>query len=108
MKRGYLKTTVWIGLAVAAIVLVPPATASGDTNFVPNPGFEQGGCGGNTPVIFLGTGAGRLRAAREQHSHAGEHTGLPRPARDPAIGPTRAVRVWPVWRFQAPDAGLVS
>jgi hypothetical protein len=40
-----------LGLAAAAVVLILPAVARASTNVVPNPGFEQGGCGGNTPVI---------------------------------------------------------
>jgi len=43
--------TLWLGLALAAVALLLPTTARASTNVVPNPGFEQGGCGGNTPVI---------------------------------------------------------
>jgi hypothetical protein len=51
MKQARLKTTFWLGLVAAAIALSLPAVAQASTNVVPNPGFEQGGCGGNTPVI---------------------------------------------------------
>jgi hypothetical protein len=45
------KITLSLGLAAAAVVLFFPAAAHASTNVVPNPGFEQGGCSGNTPVI---------------------------------------------------------
>jgi hypothetical protein len=44
------KITFSLGVVVAAVVLLFPAAAEASTNVVPNPGFEQGGCG-NTPVI---------------------------------------------------------
>jgi hypothetical protein len=43
MKPTSFKIRVWLGLALAAIVLGVPATAQAD-NVVPNPGFEQAGC----------------------------------------------------------------
>jgi PKD repeat protein len=46
------------GLAAAALVLELPAMGHAATNVVPNPGFEQGGCGSSTPVICgWGTGS---------------------------------------------------
>jgi chitodextrinase len=47
----------WLCLAVAGIALGLPAAAQATTNVVPNPGFEQGGCG-STPIIcgWLGYG----------------------------------------------------
>jgi len=45
------KITLFVGLVAAAVVLLVPAAAQALTNVVPNPGFEQGGCGGNTPVM---------------------------------------------------------
>ena len=51
MTRRSIKTLLWIVLAVAAIAVVPPARAQDSTNVVPNPGFEQGGCGTSTPDI---------------------------------------------------------
>lgn len=50
MKRRNFKIRFWLGLAVVAIALGLPAGAQAATNVVPNPGFEQGGCG-NTPVF---------------------------------------------------------
>jgi PKD domain len=50
MKRRNFKIRFWLCLAVAGIALLVPATAQATTNVVPNPGFEQGGCG-STPVI---------------------------------------------------------
>jgi PKD repeat protein len=41
----------WLGLAVAGLALMLPGAALAATNVVPNPGFEQGGCGSSTPVI---------------------------------------------------------
>jgi PKD repeat protein len=49
MKRK--KTRFWLGLAVAAAALVLPTAAQASTNVVPNPGFEQGGCGASTPIV---------------------------------------------------------
>jgi hypothetical protein len=51
MAARNLKMTLWIGLAAGAITLVPPARAEDPTNVVPNPGFEQSGCGPSTPDI---------------------------------------------------------
>jgi hypothetical protein len=52
MTRPTPKITLSLGLvAAAAVMLLFPAAAQASTNVVPNPGFEQGGCGGNTPVI---------------------------------------------------------
>jgi hypothetical protein len=51
MKRRNSKNTLWLGLAAAAVVLIFPVAAEASTNVVPNPGYEQGGCGGNTPVL---------------------------------------------------------
>jgi hypothetical protein len=51
MTHRNLKITRWLGLVAAAAVLIFPAAAEASTNVVPNPGFEQGGCGGNTPVL---------------------------------------------------------
>jgi hypothetical protein len=45
------KITLSLALVAAAVVLLVPAAAQASTNVVPNPGFEQGGCGGNTPVV---------------------------------------------------------
>jgi hypothetical protein len=50
MKRRNFKIRFWLGLAVVAVALGFPAGAQATTNVVPNPGFEQGGCG-STPVI---------------------------------------------------------
>jgi chitodextrinase len=50
MTRRNFKVRFWLGLAAAAVTLGLPAAAQAGTNVVPNPGFEQGGCG-NTPVI---------------------------------------------------------
>jgi hypothetical protein len=44
------KITLSLGLAAAAVALIFPTAARGSTNVVPNPGFEQGGCG-STPVL---------------------------------------------------------
>jgi PKD repeat protein len=41
----------WLGPAVAGLALMLPGAARAATNVVPNPGFEQGGCGSSTPVI---------------------------------------------------------
>src|SRR5262245_32655618 len=38
-------------IPLTALVLVAVPTARASTNVVPNPGFEQGGCGDSTPVI---------------------------------------------------------
>jgi hypothetical protein len=51
MKNRHPKITLWFALVAAAVVLIFPAAAQGSTNVVPNPGFEQSGCGGNTPVV---------------------------------------------------------
>src|SRR5215471_62913 len=50
MRRRRLKTVLWVGLAAGAMALVPSAAAQDPTNVVPNPGFEQGGCG-DTPIL---------------------------------------------------------
>jgi hypothetical protein len=51
MNRRDIKITFSLGLVIAAVVLTFPVGAQASTNVVPNPGFEQGGCGGNTPVL---------------------------------------------------------
>jgi hypothetical protein len=51
MKRRNFKNTLWLALVLVAIALGIPAGAQASTNVVPNPGFEQGGCGTNTPEI---------------------------------------------------------
>jgi len=51
MKCGKFKMALWVGVAVAAVALGVPAVARATGNVVPNPGFEQGGCGTSTPVI---------------------------------------------------------
>jgi hypothetical protein len=59
MTRPTPKLTLWLGLVAAAvIVLVLPAAAQASTNVVPNPGFEQGGCGASTPVLCGWSGGG--------------------------------------------------
>jgi hypothetical protein len=45
------KISLLLGLVAAAVALIFPAAAQASTNVVPNPGFEQGGCGAGTPVI---------------------------------------------------------
>jgi hypothetical protein len=51
MIRRKSKITLWLCLAAGAIALALPALAHASINVVPNPSFEQGGCGGNTTVI---------------------------------------------------------
>lgn len=51
MTLRTLRSTLCLALAAATIVLGLPAASHALTNLVPNPGFEQGGCGGSTPVI---------------------------------------------------------
>jgi PKD repeat protein len=48
--RSNFSVRFWFGLAVAALALGLPPAARAATNVVPNPGFEQGGCG-STSVI---------------------------------------------------------
>jgi len=50
MKRGRRKIRFWLGPAVTAIALALPSLAQA-TNVVPNPSFEEGGCGARTPVV---------------------------------------------------------
>jgi PKD repeat protein len=61
---------IWLALAVAvvAFVLVPSARAT--TNVVPNPGFEQGGCG-STPVICGWTQEAGLMSQATGNAHSG-------------------------------------
>jgi PKD repeat protein len=49
MRRN-LRSWLWISLAIGTVVLGLPAVAQATTNVLPNPGFEQGGCG-DAPVI---------------------------------------------------------
>jgi chitodextrinase len=49
MRRN-LGIWLWISVAVGTVVLGLPVAAQATTNVLPNPGFEQGGCG-DTPVI---------------------------------------------------------
>jgi hypothetical protein len=51
------KITLLLGLVAAGIALGVPAAARATANVVPNPGFEEGGCGGNTPVLCGWTSA---------------------------------------------------
>jgi hypothetical protein len=50
MRRN-LGIWLWISVAVGTVVLGLPVAAQATANLVPNPGFEQGGCGDTTPVI---------------------------------------------------------
>lgn len=50
MKHGSFKISCWLAVAIAGVALALPGVARAATNVVPNPGFEQGGCG-STPVI---------------------------------------------------------
>jgi len=51
MRRSNFRITLWLSLAVAAISLFFPTAAQASTNVIFNPGFEQGGCSDNTPVL---------------------------------------------------------
>ena len=57
-------------VAITAVVFVVVPSAQASTNVVPNPGFEQGGCGGNTPVI-CGWTANQSMAQDTTNSHSG-------------------------------------
>jgi PKD domain len=48
--RRKLGLWLFISVAVGAVVLGLPVAAQATTNVLPNPGFEQGGCG-DTPII---------------------------------------------------------
>ena len=68
--RRNLKVRLHLGLVLAAIALVLPGAASAGMNVVPNPGFEQGGCG-STPVICGWDGFGLMSQDTTQpHSGA--------------------------------------
>jgi PKD repeat protein len=64
------KTRFWLGLAVAAVTLVLPTAAQASTNVVPNPGFEQGGCGASTPIV-CGWESDHSISQDTTNSHAG-------------------------------------
>jgi hypothetical protein len=70
MSRS-LKITFSLGLVAAAVVLIFPAAAQGSTNVVPNPGFEQGGCGGNTPVLCGWEASGGSMSQDTTNPHSG-------------------------------------
>ena len=69
MKRRNFRIKLWIVLAIAAVALGLPASAQATTNVVPNPGFEQGGCG-DTPIIcgWVGQGGNMYLDTANPHS----------------------------------------
>jgi hypothetical protein len=69
MRRN-LGLRLCISVAVGTVVLGLPADAQATTNVVPNPGFEQGGCGDMTPVIcgWYGQGGNMYLDTTTPHS----------------------------------------
>jgi hypothetical protein len=59
-----------LSLALTVIVLGMPGMAQAATNVVVNPGFEQGGCGGSTPVLCDWQGDGAI-AQDTTNPHSG-------------------------------------
>jgi chitodextrinase len=59
MKCRNFRIRFWLVMAIAAVVLGLPALAQAMTNVVPNPGFEQDGCG-DTPIICGWVGHGNM------------------------------------------------
>ncbi|HEV8683150.1 MAG TPA: IPT/TIG domain-containing protein [Actinomycetota bacterium] len=70
MRRRNFKIWFWLGLAVAAISLLLPTAAQASTNVVFNPGFEQGGCSDNTPVL-CGWRSGSSMSQDTSNPHSG-------------------------------------
>jgi PKD repeat protein len=70
-KMGRRRIGFSLGLAVAAVALMLPASARAATNVVPNPGFEQGGCGSSTLIICGWDGDGSPMAQDTVDPHSG-------------------------------------
>jgi PKD repeat protein len=65
-----MKTQLSLLAMLCALALGFPAAARAGTNVVPNPGFEQGGCGASTPIV-CGWESDHFISQDTTHSHAG-------------------------------------